>query len=168
MLQIAFWPLGILMKKQYLHLSVFRCDNCQGPVVAASLGVRENEISKETDKQEIGAMCLACGHKQIGATQPGIARHFPPTEWAAANTVDPSGWVDAANFAVVRIEAAPAKNPSFWTRIQRSSRSMRKWATSGCRYSIGATARSDLEATPVSPLSIRIKRLRLLLQWHPE
>ncbi|MFY9560531.1 MAG: hypothetical protein WAQ52_09885 [Terriglobales bacterium] len=25
-------------------------------------------------------------------------------------------WVDAEDFAVVRIEAAPAKNPSFWTR----------------------------------------------------
>jgi hypothetical protein len=24
-------------------------------------------------------------------------------------------WVDAEDFAVVRIEAAPAKNPSFWT-----------------------------------------------------
>jgi hypothetical protein len=27
-------------------------------------------------------------------------------------------WVDAADFAVVRIEAAPAKNPSFW-RIEQ-------------------------------------------------
>ena len=25
-------------------------------------------------------------------------------------------WVDAEDFAVVRIEAAPAKNPSFWTK----------------------------------------------------
>jgi hypothetical protein len=38
------------MKRQYLHLSVYRCDQCQGPVVTASLAVRENEISKETDK----------------------------------------------------------------------------------------------------------------------
>jgi hypothetical protein len=28
-------------------------------------------------------------------------------------------WVDAEDFAVVRIEAAPAKNPSFWTRETR-------------------------------------------------
>jgi len=28
-------------------------------------------------------------------------------------------WVDAADFAVVRIEAAPAKNPSFWTKETR-------------------------------------------------
>ncbi len=25
-------------------------------------------------------------------------------------------WVDAEDFAVVRIEAVPAKNPSFWTK----------------------------------------------------
>jgi hypothetical protein len=25
-------------------------------------------------------------------------------------------WVDAEDFAVVRIEAAPAKNPSYWTK----------------------------------------------------
>jgi hypothetical protein len=28
-------------------------------------------------------------------------------------------WVDAKDFAVVRIEAAPAKNPSFWTKETR-------------------------------------------------
>jgi hypothetical protein len=28
-------------------------------------------------------------------------------------------WVDATDFAVVRIEAAPAKNPSFWTKETR-------------------------------------------------
>jgi DNA-directed RNA polymerase subunit RPC12/RpoP len=77
------------MKKQYLHLSVYRCDECQGPVVAASLGVRENEISKETEQQEIGAMCLSCGHKQIRATATGVARHFPPTEWQAVSALIP-------------------------------------------------------------------------------
>jgi hypothetical protein len=39
------------MKKQYLHLSAYSCDNCRGPVVSGSLAVRENEISKETDIQ---------------------------------------------------------------------------------------------------------------------
>jgi hypothetical protein len=58
------------MTRQYLHLSVFQCDECQGRVVTASLAVGENEISKETDKREIGAMCLSCGHKQSGATEP--------------------------------------------------------------------------------------------------
>ncbi len=37
------------MKKQYLHLSAYSCDKCAGPVIAGSIGVRENEISKETD-----------------------------------------------------------------------------------------------------------------------
>src|SRR5258707_7437729 len=37
------------MRKQYLHLSAYSCDECAGPVIAGSLGVRENEISKETE-----------------------------------------------------------------------------------------------------------------------
>ena len=81
---------GMQMKRQYLHLSVYRCDTCQGPVVAASLAARENEISRETDKRELGARCLACGHQQIASAEPGVARHFPPTEWQAASTVNPS------------------------------------------------------------------------------
>jgi hypothetical protein len=40
---------GAPMRKQYLHLSVYSCDQCDGPVVTGSLAVRENEISKETD-----------------------------------------------------------------------------------------------------------------------
>jgi len=63
---------------------------CQGPVVSASLAVRENEISKETDQREVGARCLACGYQQIASTMPGVARHFPPTEWQAASNVNPS------------------------------------------------------------------------------
>ena len=39
------------MRKQYLHLSAYTCDVCTGPVIAGSLGVRENEISKETEIQ---------------------------------------------------------------------------------------------------------------------
>jgi DNA-directed RNA polymerase subunit RPC12/RpoP len=78
------------MKRQYLHLSVYRCEKCQGPVVTAWLGVRENEISRETDKRELGARCLACGHQQIVSAEPGVVRHFPPTEWQAPSTVNPS------------------------------------------------------------------------------
>ncbi len=40
------------MRKQFLHLSVYSCDKCSGPVVAGSLAVRENEISKETDLKQ--------------------------------------------------------------------------------------------------------------------
>lgn len=70
------------MKKHYLHLSVHRCDTCQGPVVTGSVAVRENEISKETEKHEIGASCLSCGLRQSAATAPARARHLMPMEWA--------------------------------------------------------------------------------------
>jgi hypothetical protein len=76
------------MKKQYLHLSVYRCDLCQGPVVSGLLAVRENEISRETEKQEVGAICLSCGHRQSKVTSPGVARHFPPAEWQGPVSTD--------------------------------------------------------------------------------
>lgn len=93
---------GMQMKRQYLHLSVYRCDTCQGPVVTASLAVRENEISKETGKRELGARCLACGRQQIASTVPGVVRHFPPTEWQAASTVNPSSLKAASVEAISR------------------------------------------------------------------
>jgi hypothetical protein len=75
------------MKKQYLHLSAYPCDACAGPVVAGSLAVRENEISKETDIRQIGAICLSCGHRQSTATAPACARHLLPIDWAPAGVV---------------------------------------------------------------------------------
>jgi hypothetical protein len=69
------------MRKQYLHLSVYPCDKCSGPVVAGSLAVRESEISKETDIKQVGAICLSCGHRQSKITGLGIAQQFPPVEW---------------------------------------------------------------------------------------
>jgi hypothetical protein len=47
------------MRKQYLHLSA----KCDGPVVAGLLAVRENEISKETEIRQVGAICLSCGYQ---------------------------------------------------------------------------------------------------------
>jgi hypothetical protein len=78
------------MKKQYLHLSAYPCDACAGPVIAGSLAVRENEISKETDIRQVGAICLSCGHRQSTATAPARARHLMPTEWAPADDVKAS------------------------------------------------------------------------------
>jgi hypothetical protein len=75
------------MKKHYLHLSAYRCDACNGPVIAASTAVRENEISKETDIKHVGAICLSCGHRQANATAPARARHLMPMEWAPAIAV---------------------------------------------------------------------------------
>ncbi|MGD0824724.1 MAG: hypothetical protein ABR908_09095 [Terriglobales bacterium] len=75
------------MKKQYLHLSAYSCDQCAGPVVAGVIAVRENEISKETDVREVGAICLACGHRQSKATEPGFTRSFAPTRWESVNVL---------------------------------------------------------------------------------
>jgi hypothetical protein len=69
------------MRKQYLHLSAYACDMCNGPVVAGSLAVRENEISKEIDKREVGAICLTCGHRQNQPTEVAVTRYFPPVPW---------------------------------------------------------------------------------------
>jgi hypothetical protein len=69
------------MRKHYLHLSAYSCDKCAGPVVAGSIAVRENEISKETDIRTVGAICLTCGHRQSKATEPGVTRNFPPSLW---------------------------------------------------------------------------------------
>ena len=66
------------MRRQYLHLCAYPCDACDGPVIAGSLAVRENEISKETDIREVGAICLSCGHRQSTATAPARARHLCP------------------------------------------------------------------------------------------
>jgi len=70
------------MQKYYLHLSAYPCDTCAGPVIAGSIGVRENEISKETDLRSVGApLCLSCGHRQSAVTAPARARHLLPMEW---------------------------------------------------------------------------------------
>ncbi|MFZ0479160.1 MAG: hypothetical protein WAL71_08420 [Terriglobales bacterium] len=76
------------MKKQYLHLSAYSCDQCAGPVVTGSTAVRENEISKETDIRNVGAICLSCGHRPSKATEPGLIHNFPPTPWGP---VKPAG-----------------------------------------------------------------------------
>jgi hypothetical protein len=78
------------MKKHYLHLSVYRCDKCQGPVVKGSLSVRENEISKETEKLEIGAICVSCGHRQNAATGAARVRHLLPMDWPPADSINAS------------------------------------------------------------------------------
>ena len=75
------------MRKQYLHLSTYPCDMCAGPVVSGSLAVRENEISRETDIRQIGAICISCGHRQSEAIEPTRVRHLPPLEWSPAEII---------------------------------------------------------------------------------
>jgi hypothetical protein len=74
------------MRKQYLHLSVYPCDDCNGPAVAGSVAVRENEISKETDIRGVGEICLSCGHRQHRANKASFTRHFLPVEWQPVKT----------------------------------------------------------------------------------
>ena len=78
-------PEASVMKKQYLHLIVYACEECTGPVVSGSVGVRENEISRETNIREVGAICLSCGHHQNRMTASGKIRGFPPVEWERVN-----------------------------------------------------------------------------------
>jgi len=91
------------MRKQYLHLSAYPCDTCAGPVVAGSLAVRENEISKETDIRQVGAICLSCGHQQNEPTAPARARHLLPIAWDLVGAADgchpTAGCVGAVNRA---------------------------------------------------------------------
>jgi hypothetical protein len=91
------------MRKQYLHLAAYPCDKCAGPVISGSLGIRENEISKETDIRHLGAICLSCGHRQIRATEPARPRHLTPMEWELVPAIDPDhltvAFVEALNRA---------------------------------------------------------------------
>jgi hypothetical protein len=79
---------GVFVRKQYLHLSAYSCEECDGPAVAGSLTVRENEISKETDIRAVGEICLSCGHRQHHAGNASLTRHFPPVEWQPALGVE--------------------------------------------------------------------------------
>jgi hypothetical protein len=74
------------MRKQYLQLSAYRCRRCAGPVVAGSIEVYEEETPKQA--MQIGAMCLACGHRQNNAPDPMYARHFSPVEWEPVAAID--------------------------------------------------------------------------------
>jgi hypothetical protein len=92
------------MKRQYLHLSTYPCDQCAGPVVAGSLAVRENEISKETEIREVGAICLSCGHRQTKATEPARARHLSPVEWEPVSEIGKDHLTTAYAEALHRVE----------------------------------------------------------------
>jgi hypothetical protein len=76
------------MRNGYLHLWVFPCDSCAGPVVAGSTAIRENEISKETNIRQVGAICLSCGHRQDKSADLGRVRHLPPISWILPEPAD--------------------------------------------------------------------------------
>lgn len=68
---------------QYLHLAAFPCEKCKGPVILGWIGTREDDIAKETEIKEAGAVCLSCGARPEPATRidPLEVRHFRPVEW---------------------------------------------------------------------------------------
>lgn len=71
-------------------------------MVSGSLVVRETEISKETNVRQIGAVCLACGHRQLEMTGPGVTRHFPPVEWEVATLIDAAHLTTAFEEMLIR------------------------------------------------------------------
>ena len=83
------------MRTQYLHLTAFLCDKCGGPVVSGSTAVRENEISRETEIREVGAICLSCGHRPNQGTAPGDVHNFPPVRWDTSTTTRADHMVSA-------------------------------------------------------------------------
>jgi hypothetical protein len=83
------------MRTQYLHVSAYSCERCRGPVISGSTAVRENEISKETQVKQVGAICLPCGHRQSRASGTGGTRHFPRVEWDIENSMDTEHLVSA-------------------------------------------------------------------------
>jgi hypothetical protein len=92
------------MRKQYLHLSAYDCDVCAGPVITGSVAVRENEISRETGIQEVGAICLSCGHRQSKAIGAARIRHFLPIEWEPASPIEEGHLTKAYAEALNRAE----------------------------------------------------------------
>jgi hypothetical protein len=90
------------MRKHYLHVRAYSCDKCGGPVISGSTAVRENEISKETDIREVGAICLSCGHRQSKATAPGKRGNFPPVQWDLRSAIPLEHLVSAYFEAVNR------------------------------------------------------------------
>jgi hypothetical protein len=68
----------------YLHISAFPCENCNGPVIAGSLGTRHDVITQETDITPIGAVCLACGLRPQIVLEPSKDHRFRPVEWNLA------------------------------------------------------------------------------------
>ena len=68
---------------RYLHLAAFPCDKCKGPVILGWIGTREDDIAKETEIKEAGAVCLSCGARPEPTTRidPLEVCHFRPVEW---------------------------------------------------------------------------------------
>ena len=83
------------MRKHYLHIVAYSCDKCGGPVISGSTAVRDNEISRETEIRQVGAICLSCAHRQTESGAPRETRNFPPVPWDAPKLIEPEHLVRA-------------------------------------------------------------------------
>jgi hypothetical protein len=72
---------GQIRTTHYLHLLAYPCDQCNGPVIVGWIGRREDDITKETEINGIGATCLLCGARPDALQDSSAARHFRPVEW---------------------------------------------------------------------------------------
>ena len=66
----------------FLHLYAFRCTQCNGPVIVGSLGTRPDDISREINVRQIGALCLACGFRPEIIVDPAVEHRFRPVQWS--------------------------------------------------------------------------------------
>ncbi len=72
-----------------LHVIIYRCTECNGPVVAVSLGqagpvgeVGEGNDPPPGQLNQIGnPTCMQCGHIQDEVPEPGGAIQLPPVQW---------------------------------------------------------------------------------------
>ncbi len=76
------------MRTHYLHLCVFACIACNGPVISGSTATKETEIQRETDIKQIGTVCLSCGKRYGSLPISRTVRHIAPFEWNSAELAD--------------------------------------------------------------------------------
>lgn len=73
----------LTMQIKYLHISVYLCDECEGPVIAGAYGIRETEVSRESALTQVGAVCLSCGNRKTEQNDAKVVRQFAPVEWTS-------------------------------------------------------------------------------------
>ena len=72
---------GAQRATHYLHLSAFPCEQCKGPVILGWMGIREDDIARETGIRTLGAVCLSCGRRPEPQIAPVEACQFRPVRW---------------------------------------------------------------------------------------
>lgn len=65
----------------HLHIFAVRCAKCNGPAIVGSLGTRQDDISREINIRQLGAICLVCGFKPEVVAEPSMEHRFRPVPW---------------------------------------------------------------------------------------